>query len=266
MKTLSILMIAGLAALSMGCTRISTGELGLRHSFSGQIQDSVATTGFEMTVFESVTVIDATQARVLANDIRAKDVDGVLFSDIDVQATYNIKESGEVAFYKKTKEIDCVKQNDGSPCENVLGFNLVKQELVNATAKAITKFKASDVNTNKIAIEEELKKILTEKLEARFAGAFEVTNVNINSAQLDASVERVLQAQALLDSEKRLMSAKLEIQNQQTELLRREMAEMKEIASKSGVKVGEVMTFRNDKERNRLLSEFAKNNSATTQI
>ena len=78
-----------------------------------------------------------------------------------------------------------------------------------------------------------------------------------------SNVEKVLQAQALLDSESRLMGAKMMIQKQQNELLKIELGEMKEIAAKIGVNVNDIMKYRNDKDRNRVLSELSKNSPGT---
>lgn len=252
-----ILILISLTILS--CTRVSTGELGIERNWGGEVQDDIITKGNTITILSNVIVVDATQVRVLANDVRAKDIDGVLFSDIDVQATYNVKKEGAINFYKQTKEVDCLRDTAGSSCEYVLGYKLIHQELVNATSKGVNKFKSNEINTNKQSIEEEVKEILIAKLELLYPGAFDVTNVNINSAQLDPSVERVLQAQALLDSEKRLISSKMELQTQQTELLKKELAEMKEIATKSGISLVELMKFRNEKDRIKVMSEFAKN-------
>ena len=256
---MKIIILALLSLTILSCTRVSTGELGIKRDFWGEVSDEVVTQGLPITILSDITVIDATQVRVMANDVKAKDIDGILFSDIDVQAVYNVKKDGAIKFYKQTREVDCVRENDSRSCENVLGYRVIHQELVNSVSKAVNKFKSNDVNTNKQAIEEEVKNVLVEKLESLYPGSFEVTNVNINSAQLDPSVERVLQAQALLDSEKRLMSSRMELQTQQTELLKKELSEMKDIASKSGISLVELMRFRNEKERIKVMSEFAKN-------
>jgi hypothetical protein len=255
---LSMIMLA-----TSACTRVQTGEIGINKSINGEVSDSPVNTGLSLTIFDTIVVVDATQVRVLADNIKAKDMDGVLFSDIDVQATYNVESQGAIAFYKKTREVDRVCDKDNQQCDNVLGYKLVQQELINAVSKSINKFKANQVNTNKVEIEAAIKAILTEKLEALYPNAFDVTNVNLNSAQLDPSVERVLQAQALLESEKRLSSIKLDVQNQQTELLQKELEDMKTIAAKAGIAVKDLMHYRNTKEYNRVLSEFAKNNGNT---
>jgi hypothetical protein len=59
------------------------------------------------------------------------------------------------------------------------------------------------------------------------------------------------------------MGAKTMIQKQQNELLKIELGEMKEIAAKIGVNVNDIMKYRNDKDRNRVLSELSKNSPGT---
>lgn len=257
------LMLAGLTLAS--CSRVGTGDIGILVRLDKTVDHKAITNSVEMTFLDSVLIVDGTQVRVLAENVKSKDIDGILFVDIDAQATYNTNPQGAIEFYMKTREIDCVVQNEGSGCIDVLGHRIVKQELINSIVKAFTKFKALDVNVNKAAIEKEVSQTLQEKLNSLYKNSFEITNVNINSAQLDPSVERVLQTQALLDSEKRLISSKLELQIQQSGLFDKELMDLKNTASKIGVSVSDLLKYKNDKERNKVLSELVKNN-ANTQL
>lgn len=216
---------------------------------------------WELHFLDTLHVVDGTQVRLSVTDIKAKDVDGILFQDIDAQITYNLNPKGVIEFYRQTREID--RNEDG---DAVLGFRVVGKETRNAIVKTIVQFKAAEVNTNKSALEAKLKEILTAELQSRFPDTFEITDVNIDSAQLDSNVEKVLQAQALLDSEKRTMESRLELQKKQQEVLEQELVALRAMAVKAGISVETLLKYRTDTERNKALAEMARNSGSNVQI
>jgi len=252
------LLLCSFLVLTVGCSRVGTGEIGIVFGWDKQIKNEPITNAIEIHVLDDLLIVDSTQIRVPVENAKAKDIDGILFQDIDVQVTYNISPQGAVDFYKQTKEIDRSPEGD-----NVVGFKFITKESKNALTKTFTQFKANQVNTEKSLVENKLKEILQAELEVRYAKVFTITDVNIDSAQLDQNVEKVLQSQALLDSEKRTMQSKTELQIKQSEMLDKEIQDMKNTANKVGISVSDLMKYKNDKERNRVLSELARNNTNT---
>lgn len=248
---------------SVACTRVGTGELGIVLDFNKQVKPDPVVNSWELHFIDTLYVVDSSAIRIPISDVRAKDIDGILFQDIDAQVTYNILPKGAVNFYAKTKEIDYSKESG----ESTLGMRLVGKEARNALGKTFTEFKANQVNTDKAAIEKAMKERLTTELNILYPDTFQITDVNIDSAQLDANVEKVLQAQALIDSEKRTIQSRMELQKKQSELLDQELQEIKVTATRAGIPVSDMLKYKNDKERNRVLSEFARNaSSGNTQV
>ena len=241
------------------CSRVGTGEIGIVLDVMKQVKDEPVVNSFEFHLFDDLIVVDGTQVRTPVENVKAKDIDGILFEDIDAQVTYNVNPKGAVEFFKLTKEIDYT--NEGS----YVGFRLMTKEAKNALVKVFTQFKAIQVNTEKSLIEEKLKSLLSEELNKKYPNTFIITDVNIDSAQLDKSVEAVLQNQALIDSEKRTVASQIELQKMKSNMLDQELIEMKASAVKAGISVSDLMKYKNDKERNRVLSELARGN-ASTQI
>lgn len=253
MKLVTIIVIAlGLAGTS--CTRVGTGELGIVLDFNKEVKQMPVLNSWEFHFLDTLYVVDSTQVRLMITDVKAKDMDGILFKEIDAQITYNLNPNGVVNFYKQTREIDKTEEGD-----KILGGRVVLKEARNALVKTIVQFKASQVNTDKSALEAKLKEILTAELNARFPDTFEITDVNIDSAQLDTNVEKVLQAQALLDSEKRTMESRLELQKKQQEVLEQELIGLKQMAIKAGISVETLLKYRTETERNKALAEMARN-------
>lgn len=245
----------------MGCTRVGTGELGIVLDVNKEVKAMPVMNSWELHILDTLHVVDATQVRLMVTDVKAKDIDGILFQDIDAQITYNLNSKGVIDFYRKTREIDLDSDNN-----KVLGFRVVSKEARNALVKTIVQFKANQVNTDKATLEAKLKEILTAELEARFPDTFEITDVNIDSAQLDQNVEKVLQAQALLDSEKRTMESRLELQKKQQEVLEQELIGLRIMAAKAGISVETLLKYRTETERNKALAEMARNSGANVQV
>ena len=251
------ILLLSLLGILVSCSRVGTGEIGIVLDWSKQVKSDPVVNSLEFHFLDDLIIVDSTQVRVPIKDVKAKDVDGILFQDIDAQITYNVTPQGAVNFYKQTKEVDRV---DGV---SAVGFRVVGKEAKNALVKTFTEFKANQVNAEKSLVEERLSKLPSDELNKRYPDTFVIVDVNIDSAQLDLNVEKVLQSQALLDSEKRTMQSKTELQTKQSELLDKELTDMKNTANKTGVTILELMKYKNDKERNRVLSEMARNNQNT---
>lgn len=255
-----VLILCLLLPSITACSRVGTGEVGILLDFSRQVQPMPVVNEWEVHILDTLHVVDASQVRVPVSDVRAKDVDGILFQDIDAQVTYNLVPTGAPKFYELTKEIDQPKETGYEP---TLGFRVVGKEARNALIKTFSLFKASQVNTDKALLEKKLAELLTEELTLRYPNTFVITDVNIDSAQLDPNVEKVLQSQALIDSERRTIESRLQLQKKQSELLDQELIEIRSTAAKVGISVAELLKYKNEKERNRVLSEMARNNTNT---
>lgn len=259
MKTLLVIVSIVLTViLTTSCSRVGTGELGLVFGLNKQIMPNPVVNDWEVTFLDSMTIVDSSQIRLQIENVSAKDIDGILFRDIDAQVTFDLNPAGAVNYYKQTTDI--TRLPDGTIC---LGCAVVSKEAKNALIKTFTVFKAGQVQSDKKSMEDKLKELLMIELHARYPDGFNIRDVNIDSAQLDANVEKVLQAQALIDSEKRTIESRTELQTKLSALLNQELTEMKNTAREVGISVSELMKYKNDKERNKVLSEMARNNSNT---
>ena len=253
-------ILAALVLSAMGCTRVNQGELGIISHFGGSVADYPASPGFNLTILDSIRTVDATEVRVSRMGITPKDHDGVLVTT-NVLATYKINPEKAVAFYKQTHEIDQVKENDS--VIHVLGYQVLEQEITNATQKAFSEFLVSDMVPKKAEMEARLKAILQEKLDKRYADAFLVNNVNINETRLGDAVESVLQAQAIAKSQRQLLELQQQLAEKESELILKKMEGLKNISSKTGISVDRLIEFKLREQYNTVLSEMAKNHGDT---
>jgi hypothetical protein len=257
MKKIWFLMALVLAS---GCTRVKQGELGIVSHFSGTVSDEAAHPGFNMTIFDSIETVDATEVRVPMTGLTPKDKDGVLVTAA-VTATYRINTEKAVAFFKQTHEVDQVKENESTI--TVLGYRVLEQETNNATQKAFSEFAVSEIVPRKMEMEKRLKELLQQKIDARYADAFIIVNVNINETRLGEAVELVLQSQAIAKSQKQLLELQKDLSEQETALLNKKFEGMKKVAGAAGIPVDKVMEYKLREQYNNVLSEMAKNHSNT---
>jgi hypothetical protein len=262
MKNLMMLLIT-VGTLS-GCTVVKQGELGIVSHWGGSIDDTPASAGFNVTVFDSVTTVDATEVRVPVRGITPKDKDGVLVTT-NVIATYRLNQEKAIAFYKQTHEIDVVKQNNTE--DRVLGYQVLEQEINNATQKAFSEFLVSDMVPKKPEMEKRLKEILQDKLNLRYPEAFQVNNVNINETKLGDAVESVLQAQAIAKSQRQLLELQKELAAKETEVMAKKMEGIKSVSKQTGIPVERLLEYKLREQHNNVLSEIAKGRaSAQVQV
>ena len=173
-----LVIIVSLAFTLNSCSRVGTGEVGIVLDFNRQIKDKAIVNEWEFHLLDTLIIVDSTQIRVPILNAKAKDIDGILFVDIDAQITYNIIEENAPQFFKLTKELDTVEGNQ------TLGFRVVSKEAKNALVKSFTHFKAMQASTDKAQIEAKTLQMLTEELDRRFPNTFTITDVNIDQALL----------------------------------------------------------------------------------
>jgi hypothetical protein len=155
--------------------------------------------------------------------------------------------------------MDQIKEN--TDVVNVLGYQIMEQEINNSAMKAFSNFQVTDLVPKKMELEANLKDILQKKIDARYADAFFIVNVNVNETRLGEAVEQVLQAQAIAKSQRALLDLQMLLAEKETDLLNRKFEGMKVIAGKAGVSVQSVMDFKLREQNNVMMSELAKNHT-----
>jgi hypothetical protein len=259
----AILVAMFAASITVGCTRVDQGEFGIVKHFGGSVDDAPAGAGYNMTLFSSIETIDATEIRVPMKDLTPKDKDGVLFT-LDMTVTYKINPEKAVGFYKQTHEVDKIVENNIA--NNVLGYRVLEDVVANSSTKAFNDFTVAEIGPRRSDIEQKMKEIIQAKIDARYADAFQIVNVNINRTKLGDSVEQVLQSQAIAKSQRTLLDLQQQLAEKETDLLNKKFEGMKRISNTYGIPVERVMNYKVQEQYNGVLSEIAKNHQGTTLV
>lgn len=224
MKKLVILAL--LAVLATGCTRIETGEVGLRINASKQIEGNELLPGsFNQTLVGNVLTFPVRDIVMGIDNKTPMTSDNSSLSDFDFNVIYTINQSSVSDLWaNKSRSFHHYDKNG----DWLLMFNYIAQAANNAAYKSVRKHKALTVADNRQIIEEDIKAIINEQLKAeKLDGA-----INISVVQ----VRNVLPAQNIIDSANEFVRAQNELKIKETEvaIAVKESERMKALASNSG--------------------------------
>ena len=255
-KLLLLSFIIGL--LSASCARVDQGQAGIVTSFDGTIQSDLRTNGFEVVILDSMKQIDLTQNIIHVDHVAVRDLDGISLTDFDANITFNTNPDKVVEFYKKTKSIGEFK-DENDHWNAVLGYNIIKLELINELQKAVAKYKSKDITGNRTTIEDTVKKELQTTLDTRFGNVFSIVNVKVNKVLLDPSIERSLQLVQVTRNQQLEVQAQIDQVKLKKDLLDADLRAKSEVASKYGISMKEYLELEIKRDFNKALEKSGAN-------
>lgn len=189
--------IAILAVAAAGCSRVQTGEVGVRVGFDKQVQTQELMPGsFNQTLIGDVLHFAVKDVSATVEDLRPIASDNSTMKDFDLTVIYSVNPSSVAELYS-TKSKAFHADRDG---DIYLMYNWIKLSARNAVYEHARKYEALTMNDHRAdleaairgAIEQEMK---NEKLE----GALTISRVSISS---------ILPADAIVQSANELVKAK----------------------------------------------------------
>lgn len=151
------------AALSVitGCTRVETGEIGLRVGFDKQVKNEELLPGsFNQTLIGSVLTFPVKEISVRVEDMTPLAKDNSTMKDFDALVTYNINQQQVAEIYNaKNRSFHAVDGGDV-----YLMYNYIFNATRNAIYKSARKYEALDMADNRQAMETEIKEQIVRTL------------------------------------------------------------------------------------------------------
>ncbi len=200
-------VIAAAVALTSACTRIETGEVGLRVNFDKTVSNSELLPGsFNQVLVGDVLTFPVKDVNVQINDMTPLAKDNSTLKDMDATVIYNLNQSQVAELYNtKSKAFHVDHKGD-----TYLMYNYVMQIARNAAYKAAREYDALDMNDNRAAIEVKMKELMTSSLrDEKLDGAITITQVLVRSA---------LPADSVVASANELVRAKNELKQKEVEV------------------------------------------------
>ena len=225
MKRILTLSILAAAVLATGCTRIETGEVGVRVGFDKQVQSGELLPGsFNQVLIGDVLTFPVKDVNVVLENMTPVAKDNSTMKDLDAVVVYNINPQQVSELYSsKNRSFHAEAKGDV-----YLMYNYIVQNARNAIYKAARKYEALDMADNREAMETFIREEIQRNLaEEKLDGSITISQVLIrNVLPSDTVVES---ANALVRSKNELKQKEIEVKTAEAESRR-----MAALANNSG--------------------------------
>jgi regulator of protease activity HflC (stomatin/prohibitin superfamily) len=215
-------------ALTAACTRIETGEVGVRVGFDKQVQSGELLPGsFNQTFIGDVLTFPVKDVNVVLENMTPVAKDNSTMKDFDAVVVYNINSQNVAELYStKNKSFHAEFKGD-----TYVMYNYVVQNARNAIYKAARKYEALDMADNRTDMENYIKEEIVRNLsEEKLDGSIMISQVMIrNVLPSDTVVES---ANALVRSKNELKQKEVEVKTAEAESRR-----MAALANNSGASI-----------------------------
>lgn len=212
-------------ALTSACTRIETGEVGVRVDAYKQVEPGELLPGsLNQTIIGSVMTFPIKDVNVVLENMSPVAKDNSTMKDFDAVVVYNINPQTVAELYStKNKSFHAEFKGD-----TYVMYNYVVQNARNAIYKAARKYEALDMADNRTDMENYIKDEITRNLaEEKLDGSITINQVMIrNVLPSDTVVES---ANALVRSKNELKQKEVEVKTAEAESRR-----MAALANNSG--------------------------------
>jgi regulator of protease activity HflC (stomatin/prohibitin superfamily) len=207
MKKVFALSMVAAAVFMTGCTRIETGEVGVRVGFDKQVKEGELLPGsFNQTLIGDVITFPIKDVNVKLEDMTPVAKDNSTMKDFDAVVIYNINQAQVAELYsQKSKAFHAHYQGD-----IYLMYNYVVQTARNAIYKEARKYEALDMADNRQAMEQAIRETIAKSLaEEKLDGSITISQVLIRN---------IVPADSVVESANALVRAKNEFKQKEVEV------------------------------------------------
>jgi regulator of protease activity HflC (stomatin/prohibitin superfamily) len=213
MKRIATLSLIAAAVLATGCTRIETGEVGVRVGFDKQVQPGELLPGsFNQVIIGDVLTFPVKDVNVTLNDMTPVAKDNSTMKDLDAVVVYNINPQQVAELYStKNKAFHAEFKGD-----TYVMYNYIVQNARNAIYKAARKYEALDMADNRENMERNIQEEIQKNLaEEKLDGTITISQVLIRNVVPADTV--VASANDLVRSKNELKQKEVEVQTARKE-------------------------------------------------
>lgn len=256
MKNTKILLIATLCSLAVtGCSRITDADVGIRQTFSGEIEDTILSQGLHQIVIGDVIKVSK---RNLVLNVEAQPIviEKIPMQTFQLKVNYGIvPENAAIAY--KTEKAQHIVTDDG---DIYLLGQYVQYVANSAINDIVSKYRALEVNDNRAKIEVEIRDSINSKLKAQKKDQF----VRVN----EINILKISPPQSILDSSLAIVNSQNALKTKQNELeTARVETEIKRVlAENASEKYVDLLRAEADKIKAEAMMEAAKSGTLNTMV
>jgi regulator of protease activity HflC (stomatin/prohibitin superfamily) len=206
-SVLKISALVAAAVLATGCTRIETGEVGVRVGFDKQVKSGELMPGsFNQTLIGDVLTFPVKDVNVVLNDMTPVAKDNSTMKDLDAVVVYNINPT-QVSELYSTKNRSFHAEFKG---DTYVMYNYIVQNARNAIYKSARRYEALDMADNRENMERQIQEEINKNLaEEKLDGTITISQVLIRN---------VVPADSVVESANALVRAKNEYKQKEVEV------------------------------------------------
>ena len=227
-RAIKLSVVAAAVALTSACTRIETGEVGVRVGWDKQVQQGELLPGsFNQTFIGDVLTFPIKDVNVTLNDMTPVAKDNSTMKDLDAVVVYNINPA-QVAELYSTKNRAFHAEFKG---DTYVMYNYIVQNARNAIYKAARKYDALDMADARSEMEKFIQDEIVRNLaEEKLDGTIMISQVLIRN---------VVPADSVVESANALVRAKNELKQKEVEVqtAKKEAERMAALANNSGASI-----------------------------
>ena len=207
MKRIAILSLIAAAVLAAGCTRIETGEVGVRVGFDKQVQPGELLPGsFNQVIIGDVLTFPVKDVNVTLENMTPVARDNSTMKDFDAVVVYNINPQNVAELYStKNKAFHAEFKGD-----TYVMYNYVVQNARNAIYKAARKYEALDMADNR----SDMEKFIQEEIQRNLADEKLDGSITINQVL----IRNIVPADTVVQSANDLVRSKNELKQKEVEV------------------------------------------------
>ncbi len=227
-SVLKISALVAAAVLATGCTRIETGEVGVRVGFDKQVKQGELLPGsFNQVLIGDVLTFPVKDVNVKLDDMTPVAKDNSTMKDLDAVVIYNINQQQVAELYSQKSQAFHAKYNG----DIYLMYNYIVQTARNAIYKEARKYEALDMADNRQAMEQAIKEQIQKSLaEEKLDGSLVIGQVLIRN---------IVPADSVVESANALVRAKNEYKQKEVEVAtaKKEAERMNALANQSSASI-----------------------------
>lgn len=212
----TVLMLVFFGLMATGCTRIETGEVGVRVNLSKEIEPGELQPGsWNQTLIGSVLTFPVRDITVALENKTPLTADNSALADFDVSVVYSINPSAVAELYSTKARSFHNIEKDG---DWVLMANYIATLVNNAAYKAVRQYRALEVADNRAKLEQEILSGVGEALAAeKLDHSITLTAVQIRNVQPNAEILKAATDYVRAQNELRVKETEVAIARKEAE-------------------------------------------------
>ena len=208
MKRFVLFGLIGASIFATGCTRIETGEVGIRVGFDKQVkQEELLPGSWNQVMIGDVLTFSVKDVQVDVVDMTPLAADNSTVKDFDLAVIYSVNPQSVAEMWVDKNKSFHAQSNSG---DILLMYNYMVQIARNAAYKSARKYESLKMADNRQAIELEIREEMIKALAA------EKLDTSINVQQV--LVRNIMPADNIIESANALVQAQNELKKKQVEV------------------------------------------------